>query len=501
MQKRRKQNDTYKMLMMAFGILIVVLIVVLILLLAGVDKTAEQREAGLVETGRFLSGVSVEGVDLSGQTMEEALADATLQSIAQQKEAGFTYTFTAGSNQYTYSATELGITSSLQQTLIEAMKYGQLADGETLREQKQQAKESGYDFKLGMHGDEAVVLEKLTALKPSMDKLPQDATLNIRDDVQGEARFEYIDAVTGVDIDAAAFAKLLCQKINSGDVSPLEAPAIITNPKINIETLKANTKLISSYQSSFKGGSLENKDRVTNIRIMADVVNGTVIEPGVTWSINDAAGPRNDKTAKTIGWAYAPGIADGKYRMEVGGGVCQVSSTLYNAAIRAELTIVARRPHSWPSNYIPEGMDATISTDSPDLKLSNPYDMPIYIETVLNEDEKTLTVNIYGPPLAHGYIVDFENKKVAFEPAPEPVIHYNAAVDKEGAPIPVGQKVVWKESHASQTWDVYKLYKDAEGNVVKRFSEPFSHNVYKSFTGEIYVNGPDPDAPVAPPAQ
>lgn len=488
------------MLLMAFGILIVALVVVLILLLAGVGTSAEQREANLVENGHFIKGVSVEGVDLSGQTMDQALKNETLLSKAQQLESGFTYTFTAGSNQYQYGAAELGITSNLEQTLEEAMKYGQLADDDTLREQQQQAKQGGYDFKLGMHADEAVVLEKLTALKPSIDTLPQDATLNIRDDVQGEGRFEYIDAVTGVDIDAAAFAKLLCEKINSGDYGVVEAPAIITNPKIDLETLKANTKLISTYQSSFKGGGLDDADRVTNIRIMAGVVNGTVIEPGQTWSINDAAGPRDDKTAKTIGWAYAPGIADGKYRMEVGGGVCQVSSTLYNASIRAELTIVDRKPHSWPSHYIPEGMDATISTGSPDLKIGNPYDMPIYIETVLNEENKTLDVNIYGPPLTLGYTIDFEHVKVATDLAPDTIYHYNATTDPEGAPIAAGKEVEWKAKHDGQTWDVYKLYKDADGKVIKR--ELFTHNTYKAFQGEIYANYPDPDVgPVEPPAQ
>ncbi len=496
MQKRRRQNDTYKMLLMAFGILIVALVVVLILLLAGVDTTAEQREANLVKNGHFLKGVTVEGVDLSGQTMEQALANETLQSKAQQLEAGFIYTFTAGSNQYQYSAAELGITSSLLQTLEDAMKYGQLADdGETLREQQKQAKQSGYDFKLGMHADEAVVLEKLTALKPSIDTLPQDAALNIRDDVQGEGRFEYIAAVTGVDIDTAAFAKLLCEKINSGDYAVIEAPAIITNPKIDLETLKANTKLISSFTSEFKGSSLDDADRVTNIRIMAGIVNGTVIEPGETWSINDAAGPRDDNTAKTVGWAYAPGIADGNYRMEVGGGVCQVSSTLYNAAIRAELTIVARKPHSWPSGYIPKGMDATISTGGPDLKFSNPYSMPIYLETVLDEENKELTVNIYGPPLTLGYTIDFENVLVATELAPETIYHWNATATPDGEPIPEGKEIAVRLKHDGQTWDVYKLYKDSDGNVVKR--EQFSHNVYKVVQGEIYANKPDPEAPPA----
>jgi len=497
MQRRTRSNQTYKMLLMAFGILIIALIVVLILLLAGAGMTDQQREARLMETGHFIQGVSVEGVDISGQSMEEALANDTLLSISQQMEAGFTYIFTAGGHEYTLTAEELGITSSLNQTLSEAMKFGQLGDGAAVREQKAQAQKSGRDFKLGMYADEAVVLEKLTALKPAIDMLPQDATLEILDDVQGEGRFKYLEAVTGVDIDASAFAKLISANINSGNYDIVEAPAIITNPSIDVATLKANTQLIGTFTSSFDGSGLDDPDRVTNIRIMSGVVNGTIIQPGETWSINDAAGPRNDDTAKTVGWAYAPGIADGKYRMEVGGGVCQVSSTLYNATIRAELTIVDRRAHSWPSSYIPKGMDATISTGGPDLKISNPYDMPVYIETVIDEEEKELTINVYGPPLTHGYKIEFINTLVATDKAPETEYHYNAATDPEGNPIGAGKSVEWVKSRDGQTWEVYKQYVNAEGDVVK--SEFFSKDTYKAFKGIVYVNGADPDTvPAAP---
>lgn len=496
MQRRTRNNQIFKMLLMAFGILIIALIVVLILLLSGAGMTAEQREARLIQTGHYIQGVTVEGVDISGQTMEEALSNDTLLSIAKQMEDGFSYTFTAGGHDYTLSAKELGITSSINNTLVEALKYGQLGDGAAVREQKTQAQESGYDFKLGMYADEAVVLEKLTTLKPTIDVLPQDATLEILDDMQGDERFKYIEEVTGVDIDASAFAKLISQNINSGSYGGVEAPAIITNPGIDVATLKANTQLIGTFESSFDGDGLDNADRVTNIRIMSEIVNGVVIQPGETWSINDAAGPRNDDTAKTVGWAYAPGIADGKYRMEVGGGVCQVSSTLYNASIRAELTIVDRKAHSWPSSYIPKGMDATISTGGPELNISNPYDMPVYIETVFDEKEKKLTINVYGPPLTHGYKVEFKNTLVATNKAPETEYHYNAATDPEGAPIAPGKTVEWVKSRDGQTWEVYKQYVNDAGDVVK--SEFFSKDTYKAFQGVIYVNGADPDT--VPPA-
>ena len=311
--------------------------------------------------------------------------------------------FTVNGEPHEYAAAELGLTSNREELLEEALYFGQA--GDSASEERKQAEDTGAEFKLAVWADEAAVLDKVTALKSALDKLPQDATLKFSDD--GDDRFTYVDEVTGVDVDAAQLARLITTNINNGDYSVVSAPVIITNPKIDVATLKANTQLIGTFTSSFGGSkSLYDPDRVTNIRIMAGIVNGTVIEPGEIWSVNEAAGPRTDATAKTVGWAYAPGISDGKYEMEVGGGVCQVSSTVYNAAVRAELGIEERRQHSWPSHYIMEGMDATISTNGPDLKLSNPLPYPVYIAVHVDEDEKTVTVSIYGPE-TRDYSVDF----------------------------------------------------------------------------------------------
>ncbi len=498
MRRRSSQANLMKILLLALGVLVVALIVVLILMLAtGGSGDPEEKQLSLKENGKYLQGVSIGGVDVSGMTYAEASANQEIMSRAQTVSDGFTYSFTVNGTQHDYAAAELGLASNREKLLEDALYFGQVGDGAAIREQREQAAESGIDFPLAIYADEAVVLEKVTALKSQLDVLPQDATLEIADDVIGEDRFTYIGEVTGIDVDAAQLARLIATNINSGNYSVVEAPVIITNPKISVETLKANTQLIGTFTSSFgESKSLYDPDRVTNIVLMAGIVNGTIIEPGEIWSINDAAGPRNEKTAKTVGWTYAPGINDGKYRMEVGGGVCQVSSSVYNAAIRAELEVAERRQHSWPSSYIAKGLDATISTGGPDLKLSNPFDMPIYFAAAVNEKEKTVTVEVYGPPKNHDYKVEFINNLVATDKAPDSIYHYNTAADPDGNPIAAGKTVEWVTPRDAQTWEVYKQYLDANGNVVK--SELFSKDTYKAFQGVFYVNGTDPES--APPA-
>ncbi len=500
MRRRSHQRDLMKILLLALGILVVALIVVLILMLAtGGSGDPEEKQLNLKENGNYIDGVSIGGVDVSGLTFAEASANQEIQSRAQTIADGFSYSFTVNGKQYDYSAAELGLTSNREKLLEDALYFGQVGEGAVIREQQQQARDQGVDFALAMYADEAAVQEKITALKAQLDVLPQDAALEFSEDVTSESRFTYVDEVTGVDVDAAQLARLITTNINNGDYSVAEAPVIITNPRINVETLKANTVPLRSYTSEFgESKTLYHPDRVTNILLMADIVNGTVIQPGEIWSINDAAGPRDSKTADTVGWAYAPGINDGKYEMEVGGGVCQVSSTVYNAAILSELKIEERKQHSWPSSYIPTGMDATISTGGPDLKISNPFTMPVYIAATVNEEERTMTVEIFGPPPQHDYEIKFINKQVSSQKASEPIYHYNATADPEGNPIREGKTLVWKPRHDGQTWEVYKQYLDANGNVIK--SELFSKDTYKAFAGEYYVNGPDPEAvPVSTP--
>lgn len=492
MPRRIRQDKMMRTLLFTFGILVVGLIVVLVLMLASGGQTVLTDEQ--MKTVEYVEGVSIAGVDVSGMTYEEASANAQIEAKAQAVAEAVTYTFTVEGKEYSLSGTDLGLKSNKENVLKEALYYGNTGDSGVQREQEIKARETGFDFALLPQADEAAVYEKLLAMKPDMDVLPQDAMLEISDELSGEERFTYMDEVKGIDVDIVQLATLMTTNINAGNMEAMVAPTVITQPAIDVKTLKANTKMIATYFSEFKEGSLSDPDRVTNIKILADIVNGTKIMPGDIWSINEVAGPRNEETMKKVGWKEAPGISNGRYEDQPGGGVCQVSSSVFNAAVRAELTIVERRPHSWPSGYIQKGMDATISTGGPDLKLSNPYDYPIYIAAFVDEEAFTVTVEIYGPPLPHGYTIDFESELIATYDAGEPIYHYDQLYDPEGDPIGEGKTITWKKERDGQRWRVFKVYLGPNGEKVK--TEKFGEDVvYKTVTGEYYVNGSDPDLP------
>ena len=496
MPKKAGNIQLFKIMFLALGVLVVGMVVVLIVMLAQGGPGKDDKQDAFVQESTYLKGISIAGIDISGQTLEQAAANEQLKNLSRQIEETFSYSFSVNGTPYTFSGAELGITSNLEPLLKEAMLYGQY--GSQAGAQKRELNENGSkNFDLVPYGDYNAVMAKINELKAStLDKMPQDATLLIADGVPGEDRFSYTDAVIGVDVDASVLATIICTNLKNGNYASVEAPAILTNPKISMEELQANTKLIGSYTTIYKDISTE--ERKTNIRLMSGFVNGVIIQPGETWSLNAEAGPRNAQTAKTIGWAEAHGITNGRYEDQYGGGVCQVSGTLYNAAIRAELSIAERHTHSWPSSYVPEGLDATINypsgeLDSPgtkDLKLTNPFDKPVYLAAYMDEQAETLTIEVYGPPSLHGYEVDYVTIKVGSDIAPSSVFHYNAAALPDGTTIGAGKKMAWVDSRDGQTWQVWKVYKDASSSVV--YSEYYHEDSYRAFQGVYYCNYADP---------
>jgi vancomycin resistance protein YoaR len=495
MLRRGRNQGLIKKLFMAMGVLIVMLIVVLIVIVTG-GNGGGQQSAEVVDSWRFVKGVSVGGIDVSGMTVEQASKNEQITAKAQEAYSGFSYTFTVQGKQFTYNAEQLGLDADVKGALKNAVKWGNAGDGAAKDAQRKQAEESGKDFP-AIYADKDKVAEMLQSHKAEFDIAPQDATLKVAETYTPGQNAVFVDEVKGVDVSIAQLTTLICDNINSGNLNTVEAPSISIDPKITVDELKANVVMTRSWSSSYKKHSSEK--RVTNIKILAGLVNGSVIAPGQNWSVNETAGPRNATTSKQLGWTEADGIENGRYSEQYGGGVCQVSSTIYNTAIRSELEIVQRTPHSWPSDYIDKGMDATISTGGPDLVLRNPFDYPVLLVCHVDETEKTVTVEIYGPPIKEGYTIEFKAQQVQTNPPPPPKYNYNATALPDGTPINPNEQAVWIEEKIGSTWKVYKYYEDKDGNQVGT-PEFFTTTTYKPFQGVIYCNFPEtgPVTSVAP---
>jgi vancomycin resistance protein YoaR len=161
------------------------------------------------------------------------------------------------------------------------------------------------------------------------------------------------------------------------------------------------SKVLSAFESDFGGTG---RGRATNIATAARYLNGTVLAPGQVLSFNALVGPRRIER----GFTWAPVIVEDELESGVGGGVCQVASTLHAASVHGALEVVERRSHSRPSGYVPLGLDATVIDGEVDLKLKNPYDLPVIIHAFLPTPTR-LRVELLGqnPPgkVEHLYAV------------------------------------------------------------------------------------------------
>lgn len=210
-------------------------------------------------------------------------------------------------------------------------------------------------------------------------KSPQDAYYT-------KEPFEVHPHVDGIDFNISIEeAKSLLNTENQQVVIPLK----ITKPNVTTNQIgtEAFPNLLASYSTTF---STKAANRTTNIRLASNKINGVVLMPGEQFSYNKVVGKR---TAQA-GFKSAPAYSGGKVVNDIGGGICQVSSTLYNTALRANLEIIKRSNHRFATGYVPLSTDATVSWGGPEFIFKNSRKYPIKIVSKVNGGK--ITVDIYG---------------------------------------------------------------------------------------------------------
>ena len=216
---------------------------------------------------------------------------------------------------------------------------------------------------------------------------------------------------------------------------------------------------LSKFSTSF---SSSNYSRSTNISLAAQKLNGVVIMPGETFSYNQTVGQRT----KAAGFKEAPAYLNGQVVQEVGGGICQVSSTLYNAVLYSNLEIVERYNHGFKPSYVKPGLDATVSWGGPDFKFKNNRNYPIRIKT--DTSGKVLKIYIYGLKTDNDYTVKLDAQYVSNVP-------YKTIYQKDSSLASGESKVIQNGSNGCKT-ATYKYLYDSNGTLVS--SECISRDTY-----------------------
>ncbi len=223
---------------------------------------------------------------------------------------------------------------------------------------------------------------KLNALMDDLNKRVYLAPLNAV--IDGGGRI--ISEQAGSKLNRTLFKEQLYSYIIEGNFSRLEVPLQSVHARVDSELLQSiMEKKIGNYFTYYNSN---NKNRSHNIGLAAKAINNTVIFPGETFSFNAVVGKRT----KEKGYLRAPIIVRGEASEDIGGGICQISSTLFNAVDRAGLQIVQRYSHSKNVTYVPPGRDATVSWYGPDFSFTNKYNQPILIRAFAHGGQVSIII-------------------------------------------------------------------------------------------------------------
>ena len=293
---------------------------------------------------------------------------------------------------------------------------------------------------------------------PTEEKEPDAINLEqIKNEIYKEPQDAYVTTnpttvhthVNGVDF---AVSMEEAQKIISEDKDEYVIPLKITVPDKTLSDLgeEAFPDELGTYTTRYDP---TNKNRSNNLEISAKKINGTIIMPGETFSYNQTVGERTIAE----GYKEAGAYAGGRVVQDVGGGICQTSSTLYNAVLLANLEIVDRSNHQFLTSYVPAGRDATVAWGSIDFQFKNTREYPIKIEASVKNG--VCTMSIYG-------IKEETEYEVVIQPVVLSYIPYTTKYEDDPT-LEEGKEVVEQSGYTGCTSETYRIIK-LNGEVVSK---------------------------------
>jgi len=414
----------------------------------------------------FLSGekiapnVSIDGYDVGRMTLAEAMNE--LKNAFDNNLNQAYMTLKHGEKTWQLNYKDIDYSYDYDRALAEAYSltrqgslFNRYIDSILIRMNKK-------DITIGFSYDKEKVAQFIKNISKEIDSEPIDATIRL---VSG--KFQITDEKLGSRLDQEKAVNMISAAIDSKSIANVVLPVEVIDAEITRADLSNITDKLGEYSTSFNAS---NESRSYNIKLATKSVTDVLVRPGETFSLNKTIGPRLAK----YGYRTAKVIINNEYVDGIGGGICQVSSTLYNAALLANLKIVERKNHSLPSSYIAMGRDATISGDYIDFKFMNntPYPLYIYGEVKSNQ----VRFSIYGKNENKGRQIKIKTeilKKI------EPKIKII-----EDSSLPVGTKIVEKKAIPGY---VVRSYRVIVENGKEVLVEPLYTDTYRASDGVTRV--------------
>lgn len=419
-----------------------------------VNKQAEDK---------ICEGVFIGRVDVSGMNAEQAQNAVDKQAEVYGKQK---ISLTAEGKKAEVTLEELGFDISKEEKLIEeAVDYGKKGNVFSryaeIRKLKKQKKTLKPVYQIQKEKTEKVLKEKVESFLPKA----ADATITRKD-----GAFVLTKEQEGKQLDTNKTIDAVNQYLNkdwNGGAGKVEVVSTIKKPRVQKEDLESIKDTLGTFSTYCGSG----QSRVVNIINGVKKINGSVVMPGEEFSAGKAMQPFE----KSNGYVEAGAFENGELVQSIAGGICQVSTTLYNAVIESELEVTSRQPHSMTVNYVKPSRDAAIAGDYKDFKFKNNLDTPIYVEGYVSKGNVVFT--IYGKETRKkDRKIEYVSEIISTE-APK-----KKFVAQPGSAI--GAMSVTKGTHKGMTARLWKVVYEG-GKEVSR--EIFNKSTYKPSVTTVSV--------------
>ncbi len=383
------------------------------------------------------SGIQIGSVDVGGMT--EAEAQNTVDTFIQKQ---VTKEIKIQIDQETVVVTcgEVGLSYDSADYASQALQIGKKGNLFQKMNQIREAESGKIQYDMKPQVDETVLTSFVDNLDQNYKVEVKDSTLKMKN-----GKLKATKSHNGRDIQEEATVQAIKEalaQIESKDSLEVSASVEITQPKYTKKQVSLCKDLLGTYTTTYATYQVE---RSANVANAVHYINGTVLYPGKTFSTIKVIKDRTEEN----GYKSAPEYSSGKVVEGIGGGVCQVSTTLYNAVINAELKVVERSPHSMVVGYVPVSRDAAISGTYKDFKFKNDTDAPVFI--VGSASGGVLSFSIYGHDTRE------ENRKISFESETVETIEPGAEVVTEDASLPASYRSVTQSAHVGYKAKLWKI--------------------------------------------
>jgi vancomycin resistance protein YoaR len=429
-----------------------------------------------MNSGTIYSGVTIDGVDVGGMTKDEATL--AVSRVSATEGSSFQITVNVDGQSWSIDSSNVPMTRNIQEMVDKAYAYGR-SNTTSIRGTGITPFQERINEVSALQANPVNLTTTITYDRDTIRTMTESIAASINcDPVNASvASFDFSTKTFTFNSDTSG-AYVSATDIYDQVIACLDAGDNHATIDVEVEILLAETtkaELMNSFRkvSSYTTQTTKNANRNTNIRLSAEAINGITVQPGETFSFNEATGQRTEEK----GYKAAAAISGGQSKDEIGGGVCQTSSTLFNAVARANLEIVYRSPHAWPSSYVEKGMDATVNWPNLDFKFRNDTDWPIFI--VAWYENREVTVEIYGMSLGEGITIDLESEVTKTIQAPEGIKY----VQNTDLPAGTSQKTV--SARKGYEVNTYKVWYQ-NGKEISR--ELLCTSTYKAYQETVEYN-------------